>query len=91
MNKEAAIAEIKKAYKPSVFLPVYISIVCIAPYIHLLLEITNQNYEKLLFLALISGPLIFITSYVWIRFFHKKALCKNEIVTYLKNSEMYKW
>ena len=83
--------EIKKAFKPDSIVPIFTSLICIAPYLHLLLEIATNNYNRLLFLAFISAPLIAYISVSWTRYFYKMKEYKEEVNSYHKNPEDYNW
>ena len=94
MNREKLNQDIKiieKAYKPSLFWPIFTTISCIAPYLHLLMDITEQNYDRLLFLTLFSAPLIALIAVIWTRYFYSFNKYKEEIQLYRSNTESYEW
>ncbi|MBS4197093.1 hypothetical protein [Lederbergia citri] len=77
-NNEA-IEEIKKAYKPGLVIPICTTLICIAPYLHLLLDIIDKNYNRLLLLVIISAPLIAYISIVWTKYFYHMSKYKAEV------------
>ncbi len=83
--------DLEEAYKPGLFLPIFTTIICIAPYLHLLLEITDKNYDRLLFLTIISAPLIAYITFIWTRYFYKMKKFKEEVQIYHSNPESYQW
>jgi len=91
-KKDAEIMkQLEEAYKPSMFTPIFTTIICIAPYLFLLWEITEQKYDRLLFLALISAPLIAYMTFIWMNYFHKMKEFKHEVAIYQKDPDHYQW
>ncbi|SET03210.1 hypothetical protein [Anaerobranca gottschalkii] len=90
IEKDEAIRQIEKAYKPSLFDPIMATIVCSAPYGHLLLDIM-ENSERTLTSALISGPLLVVVGFFWTSYYYKLVEYKNEIRYYLENPSEFKW
>ncbi|MCR2821739.1 hypothetical protein [Lederbergia panacisoli] len=88
-NKD--IKEIQKAYKPGLVIPICTTLICIAPYLHLLLEIIDKNYSRLLLLAIMSAPLIAYITFIWTRYFYHMRKYKDEVQSYLRNPENYIW
>ena len=81
--------DIEEAYKPSLFIPIFTTIICIAPYLHLLIEITDKKYDRLLFLTIISAPLIAYITFIWTRYFYKMKKFKEEGQIYHSDPENY--
>ncbi|SDZ35316.1 hypothetical protein SAMN05421736_110122 [Evansella caseinilytica] len=91
IQREEDLNEIKSAYKPRLFLPVYTSIICIAPYLHLLLDIVSEEYDRLLTVALIAAPTIAVIAVVWTRYSYQVKEYKKEVNDYLADPENYDW
>lgn len=90
-KKDTDLREIAKGYKPRLFDPIFISIVCIAPYLHLVVDVLEKNYDRLLSLTLMSAPLISLITYFWTRYFYQMREYNVEVSNYLNNPDKYEW
>ncbi|MBS4202161.1 hypothetical protein KHA93_21360 [Bacillus sp. FJAT-49732] len=88
---ENEIKGIQKAYKPDLVVPIFTTLICSAPYFHLLLDIVDKDYSRLLFLAIISAPLIAYISIIWTRYFYNMSKYRDEVHSYLQDPEKYVW
>ena len=65
-NEEQDLKKIKKSYRPELFPPVFLTIICIAPYLWLFIDIADGKYDRLNMLAILSGLCICIITLTWI-------------------------
>ena len=63
--KDKAIEKIKRAYKPDLFNTIFLTLVCIAPYLWLFIDIADDRYDRLNLLALLSGIGVSMITLSW--------------------------
>ncbi|MCZ0702084.1 putative membrane protein [Natronobacillus azotifigens] len=68
-QKAKDLKEIKKAYKPMLTWTICSTLVALAPYLHLILNIIDQKYEKLLPGAILAAIGIIYSTVVWVFIF----------------------
>lgn len=90
-NENEDLQKIKRAFKPSLSLPIYTTIIAIAPLLHLLLDIADRNYERILMLTLLSTFLTVYITFIWTSYYYKMINYKREIKDYKENPNAYKW
>lgn len=91
LDKDEALKTIQRAYKPGIFNPIFLSLVCVAPYLWLFIDIADKRYDRLNMLALLSGICISVITWTWTHFVLKMKEFKKETKDYLRDPEKYEW
>ena len=90
-NKEQDLKKVKKSYRPELFPPVFLTIICIAPYLWLFIDIADRKYDRLNMLAILSGLCICIITLTWTHVFIGIRKYKKEVKDYLRDPNKYEW
>jgi len=89
--KDKALEKIERAYKPGLFNPIFLTLVCIAPYLWLFVDIADERYDRLNLLALLSGIGVSMITLSWTFFLINIKKYNKETKAYLSDPENYEW
>ncbi|MCY6353779.1 hypothetical protein [Clostridium sp. ZS2-4] len=71
-NRSEKISKFEETDKPKLILPIFYTLIFIAPYGHLWLDIIEKKYERLVLLASFSGIGLIIVSSIWTLYFVRR-------------------
>lgn len=83
--------EIKYRFRPGLFFPVFTTLVFIAPYLWLFVDIAEKRYDRLVMLALLSGFGVSAITLAWTFYIIELLRYKREVKSYLKDPKTYEW
>lgn len=90
-NQDKDIKEIRNCFRPGLFAPMYATLVFIAPYLWLFIDIVEKRYDRLLMLAAFSGLGVSVITLAWAFYIVQLLRYKKGVRYYLKSPETYEW
>jgi len=80
---------IKRAYQPKLSIPFFATLVALAPSLHLIFDIFDENYDRVLLTSLIVMVSHICIGIMWSRYYYQKSEYKEEVKKYETNPEKY--
>lgn len=90
-NHDRDLKTIKERFYPGLFTPVLLTVISIAPYLWLFIDIGAKRYDRLLMLALFSGLGVSVITLAWTLYTIGVIRHKKEVRDYIKSPKTYEW
>ncbi|KGA98363.1 hypothetical protein AJ85_04145 [Alkalihalobacillus alcalophilus ATCC 27647 = CGMCC 1.3604] len=91
LNREEALSLLQRTYKPGVTLPILMTLIGIAVYGGLWLDIKDGHYNRIGLFSAVIAPLMIVIGSIWTAFIFRMFQYKKELRDYKKDPARYEW